>query len=82
VKGEDGDPRVAWRTWRRVPSVDLAILCFTVYAMIFALSDSVESAKITPELTAAFNDRSVLTARRYEWAVIAAIIVLMVAKPF
>jgi hypothetical protein len=47
-----------------------------------ALSDSIESAKITPELTAAFNDRSVLTARRYEWAVIAAIIVLMVAQPF
>lgn len=47
-----------------------------------ALSRAVETATITPELNAAFTDRSVLLTRRYEWAVIAAIILLMVVKPF
>lgn len=47
-----------------------------------ALSAAVDSGRITPELTAAFHDRLTLATRRYEWAVIAAIILLMVAKPF
>jgi hypothetical protein len=37
VKGDGSDPMVALRTWRRVSSVDLAILLFTVYAMIAKL---------------------------------------------
>jgi hypothetical protein len=37
VKGDGGDPLVALKRWRRVSSVDLAILLFTVYAMIAKL---------------------------------------------
>lgn len=37
LKGEGGDRSVALRTWRRVSSVDLAILFFTVYAMVAKL---------------------------------------------
>jgi len=47
-----------------------------------ALAEAQERGEVTPELTAAFNDRAVAFARNYELAVIALIIVLMVTKPF
>ena len=47
-----------------------------------ALVQAKERGEITPELSAAFHDRAVAFARNYELVVIAAIIVLMVAKPF
>ena len=47
-----------------------------------ALADAEARGQVTPELSAAFRDPAVAFARNYELLVIAAIIVLMVTKPF
>lgn len=47
-----------------------------------AYDGAIAEGRVTPELTAALNDRAVHGARIYEMAGAAAIIVLMVAKPF
>lgn len=47
-----------------------------------ALEDAVREGQVTPRLTAAFNDRTVRASRIYERLATAAIIVLMVTKPF
>lgn len=47
-----------------------------------ALDDAAARGEVTPELTAAFDDRAVRIARTYEVVAVAAIIVLMVTKPF
>ena len=47
-----------------------------------ALMQAREKGEVTAELSAAFHDRAVAFARNYELVVIAAIIVLMVTKPF
>jgi uncharacterized membrane protein len=41
-----------------------------------------EQGKLTPELTAALNDRGVLTYRSFELAIAILIVILMVTKPF
>jgi uncharacterized membrane protein len=46
-----------------------------------ALHDAVAVGRITPELRAALDDRSVRTARAVEALLIASIVVLMVLKP-
>jgi len=46
-----------------------------------ALRDAVAVGRITPELRAALDDRSVRTARAVEALLIASIVVLMVLKP-
>jgi hypothetical protein len=47
-----------------------------------ALADAEAAGEVTPALTAAFHDPAVAAARWYELGVVAAIIVLMVTKPF
>ncbi|HET9671252.1 MAG TPA: DUF2269 family protein [Actinomycetota bacterium] len=47
-----------------------------------ALEDAVREGRVTPRLTEAFNDRTVLVSRIYERLATAAIVVLMVTKPF
>jgi hypothetical protein len=46
------------------------------------LAEATGQGSVTPELTAAFRDRAVRWAHRWEIAVVIAIIVLMVTKPF
>jgi uncharacterized membrane protein len=47
-----------------------------------ALEDARTKGEVTPELAAAFRDPAVAFARIYEAAVVAAIVALMVLKPF
>lgn len=47
-----------------------------------ALDDARERGEVTPELGDAFGDPAVAFARRYEVAVVALILALMVLKPF
>lgn len=46
------------------------------------LADARRQGVMTPELRAAFADPAVAFARRYELAVVAIVVVLMVTKPF
>jgi uncharacterized membrane protein len=65
-------------------SIPFIPLVFVPRGRVFerALVQARERGEITSELSAAFHDRAVAFARNYELVVIAAIIVLMVAKPF
>lgn len=65
-------------------TVPLIPLVFLPRGRVFgrALAEAKERGEVTPELTAAFNDRAVAFARNYELVVIALIIALMVTKPF
>jgi hypothetical protein len=47
-----------------------------------ALAGSIETGRVSPELSAAFHDPLVAAARWYELVVVAFILVLMVTKPF
>ena len=47
-----------------------------------ALTEAVDLGEVTPDLTAAFQDKAVRTTRLYEWFMVTAVIVLMVTKPF
>jgi uncharacterized membrane protein len=47
-----------------------------------ALQDAVAAGRPTPALAAAFADPAVAMAHTYEWIAVAAVIVLMVTKPF
>ncbi|HSU17554.1 DUF2269 family protein [Longimicrobium sp.] len=47
-----------------------------------ALDDARGQGQVTPRLTAAMGDRIVAVGHAYEWAVVAAITWLMIAKPF
>lgn len=81
---------VAFRGWLLVSVVlyltlvPLVPLVFLPRSKVFEreLASAVARRAVTPELTAAFRDPAVRTARTYEIAVVAAIVVLMVTKPF
>jgi uncharacterized membrane protein len=47
-----------------------------------ALNDARRAGRVTPDLRAAFADPRVAFARRYEIAVVAMVVALMVLKPF
>ncbi len=47
-----------------------------------ALKDAVERGEITPQLTARYNDPVVRWAHRWEEISLAAIVILMITKPF
>jgi hypothetical protein len=47
-----------------------------------ALTEAQQRGTVTPELTTAFNDRAVATARAAEGLVVAFVISMMVLKPF
>lgn len=47
-----------------------------------ALTSAIEAGRVTPDLTAAFRDPWVAAARWYELTVVAALVLLMVTKPF
>lgn len=47
-----------------------------------ALVEAVERGEITPQLSASFNDPVVRLAHRWEEISLAAVIILMIAKPF
>lgn len=65
-------------------SIPFIPLVFIPRGRVFeqALDRAKERGEVTPELSAAFHDRAVAFARNYELIMIAAIIVLMVTKPF
>jgi hypothetical protein len=46
------------------------------------LASAIEVGRVTPELSAAFEDRLVAAARWYELVVVAIVALLMVTKPF
>ena len=64
--------------------IPLVPLVFLPKGKVFeaALEAARERGEVTPELTAAFDDPAVAFARRYEAAVVAVILALMVLKPF
>ena len=64
--------------------IPLVPLVFLPRGKVFdaALADAEAAGEVTPALTAAFHDPAVAAARWYELGVVAAIIVLMVTKPF
>ena len=81
---EDGN---WWLTAALLIFVSMGVLVPTVWiphGKVFesALEDAVREGEVTPRLTAAFSDRTVLASRLYERLATAAIIVLMVTKPF
>jgi predicted integral membrane protein DUF2269 len=81
---EDGN---WWLTAALLLFASIVVLVPTVWiprGRVFeaALEDSVRQGEVTPRLTAAFNDRTVLVSRLYERVATAAIVVLMVTKPF
>jgi hypothetical protein len=65
-------------------TVPLVVLVFIPRGRVFdaAMGDALQRGAWTPELRAAFGDRAVAFARRYEIVGVAAILVLMVLKPF
>jgi uncharacterized membrane protein len=65
-------------------TIPLVPLVFLKRGKVFgeAFGAAVREGRMTPELTAALNDRAVTAARWYEKAVVAVVIVLMVTKPF
>jgi hypothetical protein len=67
-----------------VTLIPIVPLVFVPRGKVFeaALASAEGTGRVTPELTAAFRDPVVATARRYELAVVAFVIVLMVTKPF
>ena len=67
-----------------VSLVPLVPLVFLPRGRVFeaALDEAAARAEVTPALTAAFDDRAVRIARTYEVLAVAAIVVLMVTKPF
>jgi uncharacterized membrane protein len=67
-----------------VSSIPFIPLVFVPRGRVFehALVQAKERGEVTPELSAAFHDKAVAFARNYELVVIAAIVVLMVTKPF
>jgi predicted integral membrane protein DUF2269 len=84
------DLRLGDQTWLLVAlimfltMIPLVPLVFLPRGKVFeaALGDAVASGEVTPGLRAAFADPVVNGARWYERIVVAAIIVLMVTKPF
>ena len=64
--------------------IPLVPLVFLPKGKVFeaALDDARGKGEVTPELGAAFADPAVAFARRYEAAVVAVILALMVLKPF
>jgi uncharacterized membrane protein len=67
-----------------VSSIPFIPLVFIPRGRVFeqALEQAKERGEVTPELSAAFHDPAVAFARNYELVMIAAIVVLMVTKPF
>ena len=67
-----------------VPAIALVPTVFVPRGRIFeaAMVAAREAGHVTPALRAAWNDRAVTTARRYEIASVALIVALMVVKPF
>jgi hypothetical protein len=67
-----------------ISTVPLVPLVFLPRGRVFeaALATAKAHGTVTPELAAAFHDRAVAAARTYEIVVIAAIVALMVVKPF
>jgi hypothetical protein len=65
-------------------TIPLVPLVFLPRGRVFeaALATAKAQGTVTPELAAAFHDRAVAAARTYEIVVIAAIVALMVVKPF
>ncbi|HEX8245429.1 MAG TPA: DUF2269 family protein [Longimicrobium sp.] len=47
-----------------------------------AMADARAQGSVTPQLTAALQDRTVAMAHAYEWLMVAAITILMITKPF
>jgi hypothetical protein len=64
--------------------IPLIVLLFLPRGRIFerALNDARARGTVTPELAAAFRDPMVRAAHIYEFIVVAAIVALMVLKPF
>jgi hypothetical protein len=64
--------------------VPLVPLVFLPRGRVFEreLASAVGRGVVTPQLSAAFRDPAVRAARTYEVVVVAAIVVLMVTKPF
>jgi hypothetical protein len=62
----------------------LVPLVFLPRGKIFeaAMEEAEATRQVTPALRAAFDDRAVWGARRYDWVVVAVNVVLMVTKPF
>jgi len=65
-------------------TIPLVPLVFLKRGKVFgeAFGAAVREGRVTPELTAALDDRAVMAARWYEKVVVAVVIVLMVTKPF
>jgi hypothetical protein len=64
--------------------IPVVVLVFMPRGKIFdaALEEAVREDRVTPALSAAFNDPTVRAWHIYEMAAIAVVIVLMVLKPF
>jgi uncharacterized membrane protein len=65
-------------------TIPLVPLVFLKRGKVFgqAFGSAVREGRVTPELSAALRDPAVAAARRYEKAVVALVLVLMVTKPF
>ena len=65
-------------------TIPLVPLVFLPRAKVFdeTLASAVEVGHVTPELTSALRDSAVAAARRYEFVVVAVVMLLMVTKPF
>jgi hypothetical protein len=86
-----GRPLVAPGSYWLALSIALFLTSIPMIAFVFiprgrrfeaALAESQRVGAPTPRLAAAFGDRAVAMARRFELAVIAAIAFLMILKPF
>ncbi len=64
--------------------IPLVPLVFLPRGKIFeaALEEAEAARQVTPALRTAFDDRAVWGARRFEWVVVAVIVILMVTEPF
>jgi hypothetical protein len=64
--------------------IPVIVFIFTPRGKVFeaAFNEAVKQERITPELTAAFNDPVVRRAHTYEMVMVAAVVALMVLKPF
>jgi uncharacterized membrane protein len=86
-----GRPLVAPGTYWLTLSIVLFLTSIPMIAFVFiprgrrfeaAMAESQRVGAPTPQLAAAFGDRAVAMARRFELVVIAAIAFLMIVKPF